>query len=118
MVLSAINESDQLVFSVGLEGSPVFNYGNVKALTLFGCDLPDLIQLVALDTVPEAGQSAEQLAVSTATSEGSLTYYQSQRISRKGKLWNLSDGKVWLLKDSLNRHHGIGYCFGDWQLET
>lgn len=114
LVLNAINEADVMLLSVGLEQQPVFNYGNVKSLLMFGCDLAELVQQVAIEAVPEDLQTEEQAALSKVAEEGAVAEYHSQRITPKQKRWHVRDGKIWTLKDSLGRFHGLAYCFKDW----
>lgn len=118
LVLTALNRAEQVVFSSGIEASPVFNYGNVKALALFGYELAEFTQLGQQEVVPEAMRALDQQLMAEVKRAGHVKLAASQRVSRSGKLWQIDAGVVWQLKDALGRDHGLGYCFTEYELAT
>lgn len=111
-VLGTLNEADQVVLSCGLEPAPVFNYGNVKALSLFGCDLSELIQTA----VKEVSEDYAETLIKQVSTKNSVQYTLPYNglIGKNDRQWRIDAGIVWLLKDSLGRTHGVGLSFTDW----
>lgn len=106
-VISVLNEAEAAVLTSGMEAEPLFNYGNVHALGLFACELPDLIQQSVVSVLPESGTAIDQ-----ALAEGSAIL--SGTIGNEDRRWAIDDGLVWQLKDSLGRAHGLGFYVKDW----
>jgi hypothetical protein len=113
-VLAALNEAKFALLSHGLETEPVFNYGNVQALTLFGYEHLDFLQLVIRDITANettAERSALRAKVDTA---GFVTQFSGVSVSRKGQRFVVDRGEVWQLIDNLGRVHGQAARLDDW----
>jgi hypothetical protein len=113
-VLAALNEDERVIFSLGLEPEPVFNYGNVKALGLFGFELAEFIQLPGRETMSQEQATIDQMLQDEIGRRGFVADYTGLRLNKRGRVWQIEAGKVWQLTDNLGRLHGHAACFSDW----
>lgn len=113
-VLETLNQSDFVLVSHGLEANPTFNYGNLSALSMFGCDLQEFLQLASKDTVPEADLEARSQLTLEVETKGYVPNYCGVRLGNSGRKWKIEHGVVWQLIDNLGRIHGHAACFTRW----
>lgn len=113
-VLEALNEAKFALLSHGLEAEPVFNYGNVQTLSLFGYDHPGFLQLPSRDiTAPDAIAERAALRAKVDT-HGFVPEFSGVCVTRKGRQFVVDQGEVWQLIDNLGRVHGQAARFDDW----
>jgi len=113
-VLAALNEAKFVLISYGLEEDPIFNYANLRALSLFGYEHLAFLQLPNRETfVPEAtaGRIGQSVRVEH---EGVLSDYRGTRLTKAGKPIVIDDGVVWQLIDNLGRVHGYATQLNSW----
>jgi PAS domain-containing protein len=115
-VLAALNEDERVIFSLGLEPEPVFNYGNVKALGLFGYELAEFIQLPGRATMAPDQATIDQMLQDEIGKQGYVADYTGVRLDKRGRSWQIEAGKIWQLVDNLGRLHGFAGCFTDWSV--
>ena len=113
-VLAALNEADMVIVSYGLEREPVFNYGNVKALSMLGYQLENFIQLAHKITIPEQETLISLELSQKVEQQGYIENYSGHRLAKNGRLWRVESGVCWQLSDNLGRVHGHAACFQDW----
>ena len=115
-VLAALNEANFALISHALEADPVFNYGNLRALSLFGYEYSEFLQLPSRDTVaPEAIAERSELS-QRVDQEGFVTNYRGTRLTKSGKRFVIDEGVVWQLIDNLGRVHGHAALLNSWHL--
>ncbi len=105
-VLAAMNEAPMMIFTSDLSEDTRFNYGNVSGLSLFGCELSELIQAPVQELVPLELEIRQQLG-----EHGYTNFSSPIEAGNDKRSWRVAQGSCWQLKDSLGRDHGTGYCF-------
>lgn len=113
-VLAELNVADFVLVSQGLETTPIFNYGNVQALSLFGYEHLDFLQLTCQSTMVE-GEMAESGVAKRVAREGFVSDYLGSRLTRSGREFVVEQGTVWQLIDNLGRVHGQAARFDEWR---
>ena len=114
-VLAELNKAEYALVSHGLEAEPIFNYGNLQALSLFGYEFEDFLQLPTSQTVGEQDLDARALLAQRVEDEGCVQDYQGQRKSKSGLVIEIRSAVVWKLIDGLGRVHGHAARFNDWE---
>jgi hypothetical protein len=114
-VLSALNTADFAVVSHGLEADPIFNYGNLQALSCFGYEHLKFLQLPSRSTMPdEAVNQSQQPLLSQLEEQGFATIAQDTRVTSGGRKFVVDRGVVWKLIDNLGRIHGHATRRDEW----
>jgi hypothetical protein len=95
---------------------PVFNYGNLKALELFGYSWEEFTQLPSRLSAEPLHQVEREKLLAEVSLKGYLDCYQGVRIAKNGARILIKNATVWNLVDDKGQYAGQAARFGDWQI--
>lgn len=94
---------------------PVFNYGNLTALSLFEMSWKELTSLTSNLSAEPINQLERAILLTEVAEKGFIEHYQGVRISSSGKRFKIHNAVVWNLIDQQGEFQGQAACFKHWQ---
>lgn len=114
LLFDAIWEGDFVLVSHGKEASPVFNFGNKKALELFEMTFNDFTQLESKYSASAISRVERQTLLDKVKKRG-FVVYSGYRISSTGKKFKIKNAKVFDLYDFDGVYYGQAALFNRWE---
>lgn len=111
----ALFEAPFAVVSHGTESDPIFNYGNRKALELFGMSWADFTRLPSRLSAEPVARSEREHLLQRVAEHGFIDDYAGVRISASGQRFTIRNATVWNLIDHTGNPCGQAAMFGEWQ---
>ncbi len=104
------------VVSHGTETDPIFNYGNLCALDLWGLSWEELTRLPSRATVAgdDIGQEERESMLQRVRLQGYIDNYRGIRVTKEGKRFRIERAIVWNLIDGDGDYRGQAATFSDW----
>ncbi len=99
------------IVSHGIEGDPIFNYGNRLALTIFEMDWKEFTSIPSRLSAEQMNRDAREKILQKVSQFGFIDDYQGVRISKTGKRFLISNTVIWDLYDGENKYQGQAACF-------
>ena len=100
--------------SHGIEKDPIFNFGNLTALSLFEMSLEDFVQIPSRLSAEPMNQRERQRLLERVTQFGFIDDYSGIRISSQGRRFRIQKATVWNLMDPDESYRGQAAVFKDW----
>ncbi|WP_066426214.1 MEKHLA domain-containing protein [Anabaena sp. 4-3] len=94
-----------VLVSHGIEPDPIFNYGNLKALELWGLSWEEFTKMASRKTAEEIVQQERDRLLAEAATQG-FSYFSGVRITSTGKRFHIQDGILWNLLDEQHQYCG------------
>lgn len=103
-----------VIVSHNMAPSPIFNYGNQAALTLFGMSWDEFTTLPSRLSAPPQNRDERDQLLATVTRQGYSADYRGIRIAKTGQRFMIEDGIVWNVRDANLQPHGQAATFSRW----
>lgn len=97
------------------EKDPVFNYGNLTALDLFGVSWEELTALPSRLSAESVNQAERLRLLEEVNSRGYLENYRGVRVGRHGRRFLIENAVVWNLLNSSGAYCGQAAMFHHWK---
>lgn len=110
----ALFTADFALVSHGVEGDPLFNYGNGTALRLFELEWDAFVRLPSRKSAEMPNRSERARLLETVYSQGYIDDYAGVRISASGRRFHIERAVVWNLLDESGCYRGQAACFNRW----
>lgn len=111
----ALFEAPFAVVSHGAEDDPIFNYGNRKALELFGMAWRDFTRLPSRKSAEPIEREERERLLQRVTEHGFIDNYSGVRIAASGQRFMIRNATVWNLIDDAGHPCGQAAMFAEWQ---
>lgn len=108
-------EAPFAVVSHGTESDPIFNYGNRKALELFGMTWRDFTRLPSRKSAEPVEREERERLLQRVTGHGFIDDYSGMRIAASGQRFTIQNATVWNLIDDVGHPCGQAAMFAEWQ---
>jgi len=102
--------------SSGTEEDPVLNYGNQKALDLWGMDWAAFTRTPGRCTAEPMERIERMRFLETVRTQGYVDDYRGVRISSTGRRFEIQQATVWNLIDDKGRYAGQAATFNAWKI--
>ena len=112
---SALFNADFVVVSHGIEADPILNYGNQKALDLWGMDWVNFTQIPSRLTAEPVNRAERSAMLKQAQTKGYIDNYRGVRIASNGQRFSIEQAIIWNLADSSGNKCGQAATFSHWQ---
>ncbi len=112
--VAALDNATFAVVSHGTQSDPIFNYGNLAALSLFEMSWNELTTLPSRLSAEPLVQSERDRLMQRVTQEGYIDDYTGVRISKYGKRFMISNAIVWNVLDENGEYCGQAALLSDW----
>ena len=113
---AALFNADFAVVSHGIEADPILNYGNQKALDLWGMDWVDFTQTPSRLTAEPVNRAERSAMLKQVQTQGYIDNYRGVRIASNGQRFSLEQAIIWNLADSSGNKCGQAATFPHWQM--
>lgn len=110
----ALFTADFALVSHGTESTPVFNFGNKKALELFELDWETFTKLPSKESAEPLHRSEREDLLRRVSENGFIDDYQGIRIASTGRRFRIHQATVWNLLDASGNAYGQAACFSAW----
>ncbi len=104
-----------VILSHDTAADPVFNYGNLKALSLFELSWEEFSRLPSRLSAEAVTQAERDRLLAEVKQKGYIDHYQGIRIAKSGKRFLIKNAVVWNLIDSSGRYQGQAACLREWE---
>lgn len=95
---------------------PMFNYGNLQALSLFELSWEELSRVPSRLSAEPLAQAERDKLLAEVRQKGYIDHYQGIRIVQSsGKRFLIKNSEVWNLLDAEGRYHGQAACLREWE---
>ncbi|MEM8780206.1 MAG: MEKHLA domain-containing protein [Cyanobacteria bacterium P01_G01_bin.49] len=102
-----------VVVSHGIEADPIFNYGNQKALEIWGLTWEEFTQFPSRKTAELIEQKERDRLLSETTEKG-FCYFSGVRITSTGKRFKIDNGIIWNLIDQQKKYRGQAAIYSNY----
>ncbi len=92
-----IFNADFYILSHNTETEPILNYGNSRALQLWGVSWAELTNMYSKDTAKPVDRSARSSVIDRVKKSNYITGYNGIRIDKTGKEFKILDVTIWNL---------------------
>lgn len=103
------------VVSHGVQGDPIFNYGNNLALELFEMTWGEFTSLPSRLSAELPDQAERARLLSEVSRRGYVDNYSGVRISKSGRRFMIKNATVWNLFDADGKYYGQAALIRDWE---
>lgn len=110
----AVFEAQLVIVSHGVQGDPILNYGNRRALELWEMDWEELTRTPSRLTAEPMEQGEREQMLERAAQDGYIDHYRGVRISRTGRRFLVEGAVVWNVVDSEGVTRGQAASFATW----
>ncbi len=110
-----LDAADFVLLSHGTEDDPVFNFGNQRALALFGFEFDAFCQLPSRFSAEPINRDARTALLRRVTEHGYIDNYSGVRVARDGRRFEISEAIVWNVEDDEGRYLGQAAVFSRWR---
>lgn len=107
----ALWNAPRAIVAHGIEGDPVFFYGNKLALQLFGMSFEEFARLPSRLSAEPMAQEARIALLAKVAQQGFIDGYSGVRIAKDGTRFMIADTTVWNLLDEAGICHGQAATF-------
>ncbi len=104
-----------VVVSHGIEGDPIFNYGNALALELFEFEWDDFTRLPSRKSAEAINRQQRADILQQVAAQGYCKDYSGIRISASGRRFRIKNSTLWNLLDRKGAYCGQAACFDQWE---
>ena len=95
-----------VVVSHGTEDDPILNYGNEKALCLWGMTWEDFVQTPSRKTAEPIHQNERAQLLERTLKNGYIDDYSGIRVSKTGKRFKIDQAIIWNITDENGHYYG------------
>ena len=113
-LVQALFDAPFLLLSHGTEATPIFNFGNRRALKLFEMDWDTFIRMPSSDSVDDENRADRAALMARVAQDGYALNCTGVRVSSTGKRFRVEDGIVWNVIDEQGRYYGQAAKFERW----
>jgi len=110
----ALFDAPFVLVSHGTEPTPVFNFGNRKALELFEISWEQFIKLPSKNSADQENREDRAELMARVARAGYALNCTGTRISTSGKRFYIEGATVWNVIDENNLYHGQAAMFDTW----
>jgi hypothetical protein len=103
-----------VVVSHGTEDDPILNYGNEKALCLWGMTWEDFVQTPSRKTAEPIHQKERAQLLERTLKNGYIDDYSGIRVSKTGKRFKIDQAIIWNITDENGHYYGQAATFDTW----
>jgi|TARA_B100001741_G_C16522785_1_gene585585 hypothetical protein len=103
-----------VVVSHGTEDDPILNYGNEKALCLWGMTWEDFVQTPSRKTAEPIHQNERAQLLERTLKNGYIDDYSGIRVSKTGKRFKIDQAIIWNITDENGHYYGQAATFDTW----
>lgn len=103
------------VVSHGIQPDPIFNYGNLAALSLFEMSWDEFTALPSRLSAEPLLQAERDRLMHHVTQDGFIDDYTGVRISRHGQRFVIRNATVWNILDENGNYYGQAARLSEWQ---
>jgi len=103
-----------VVVSHGMQSDPVFNYGNAKALDLWGLDWTAFTAFASRQTAAGEAQPERAKMLAQAKAQGYFEGYVGDRTTASGQRFRMEDGLIWTVLDEAGNYYGQAATFSQY----
>jgi len=100
---NALWNAQRAIVAHGIEGDPIFFYGNLLALELFEFSFEEFVRLPSRLSAEPLAQEARVRLLQQVAQQGYVDGYSGMRIAKCGRRFMIREATVWNLLDE----HGI-----------
>lgn len=108
---TAVWDAPFAVVAHGMEGDPIFFYGNRYALEHFEMSFADFTRLPSRLSAEPANQEAREKSLRKVAEQGYIDGYSGMRIASSGRHFMITNCTIWNLVDAAGVHHGQAAVF-------
>lgn len=109
-----LEEAPFVVVSHGTEPDPILNYGNRRALELWGMSWEEFICTPSRFTAEAPSREERAALLAQVTAKGFIDHYSGIRISKSGRRFRIEGARVWNLLDAHGVYCGQAAMFSSW----
>jgi hypothetical protein len=113
-LVSAVDEAPFALVSHGTEADPIFNYGNLTALKLFGMSWAEFTALPSRYSAEQPNRAERERLLHEVKSNGFIDHYSGVRIAKGGGRFAIERATVWNVVDGEGRYQGQAATFAAW----
>lgn len=104
-----------VILSHDTAADPIFNYGNLQALSIYELSWEALSRLPSRMSAEPVTQAERDRLLAEVKQKGYIDHYQGVRIAQaSGKRFLIKNTVVWNLNDAEGRYHGQAACVREW----
>ena len=107
----ALYEAPYGVVSHNTEDDPVFNYGNLVALSIFEMNWSEFTNFPSRKSAEPVDQAERERLMARVSKHGFIGDYRGVRISSTGKHFMIEDATVWNIIDDKGKYYGQAAVF-------
>ena len=104
-----------VVVSHNTATDPIFNYGNLKALELFGFSWDEFMRLPSRLSAEPVHQLEREKLLAEVNRKGYIDHYQGIRLTKTGSRFLIKNAVVWNLLDEKGQYVGQAARFEEWE---
>ncbi|WP_407674186.1 MEKHLA domain-containing protein [Nodularia harveyana] len=104
-IAQGLFEAPFILASHGTQVSPIFNYGNRKALEQWEMSWEEFTRTPSRKTAEAVVQAERDRLLAEAATKG-FSYFSGVRITSTGKRFQIEDGILWNLLDEQHQYSG------------
>jgi hypothetical protein len=105
-----------VILSHDTSADPIFNYGNLQALSIYELSWEELSRLPSRMSAEPVTQAERDARLAEVKQKGYIDHYQGIRIAQSsGKRFLIKNTVVWNLLDAEGRYHGQAACVREWE---
>lgn len=93
---------------------PVFNYGNLTALNLFGMSWEEFTALPSRLSAEAPDRAERARLLAEVTTKGFISDYSGVRVAKSGQRFRIERAVVWNLHDDKGIYRGQAAMFDEW----
>ena len=105
-----------VVVSHNTATDPIFNYGNLKALELFGFSWDEFMRLPSRLSAEPVHQLEREKLLAEVSRKGYIDHYQGIRLTKTGSRFLIKNAVVWNLLGEKGQYVGQAAHFEEWEL--
>ncbi len=110
----ALFQAPYAVVSHNKDDTPVFNYGNQTALSVFEMDWSAFTRLASQKSAESVNQAERDQLLTRVSKLGFIDDYRGVRISSTGRHFLIEDATVWNIVDARGEYYGQAAVFYKW----
>ena len=113
-IVRAVFDAPFVLVSHGTEATPVFNFGNRKALELFEMEWDEFVRLPSSQSADEDNQTDRAALMARVAQDGYALNCSGTRVTSSGKRFRIVGATVWNVIDEQGRYYGQAAMFENW----
>lgn len=114
-LIEALDQANFVLLSHGTQQDPILNYGNQKALDLWGMSFEDFTKTPSRKTAEAPLREERDRLLQRVTQDGYIDDYQGVRITHSGERFFIEKAIVWNISDKSGNKIGQAATFSNWK---